>query len=499
MKILMFFMDMFRANLLNIVNTEIKEREIDIKLKEIGGVVYTNCFTPAPDTPRSVACLWSGKYPKRNGCDFRIKWPGKYMDTSNENILSLLEQEGYDFNFYINSGSRKLGMLPQGFDEKDIQFGDCELGDYLSKVQCANKSFTFIYTPDFHKALDDYGATKEAVELGYEILCEEIDMIKAFIEKENFDLVILFSDHGFMYREESHNMGGAKLLSANRTQIYMQIKTKQMNGITKDTKLRSIMDIYPTIMNLADIDIKEHQLDGMSLMNEEEHEYLLMEDHKTFNCELGQTIEYWGVRNKKGYAVLDCSGTWEADYAISDKEKEIYQKEIELNMSCYKENRKAYESLRAYISCETKGDKFANGRIRKRVSRRSLAKNFNDKYQLYYSVMDRWMENKQKGVEIQDFFESKNINTIAIYGMAELGCRLYEELKNSKVKVLYGIDRAEESTNELQIKRIYEELPKVDAVVVTALLSYENIKQNLQAKCDYQIINFLSIITNDCN
>ena len=61
MKILMLFCDMLRANKLNVVNkNNCKPTPFDNWLGNFGGCTYINTYTPAPDTPRSLACLYTG-------------------------------------------------------------------------------------------------------------------------------------------------------------------------------------------------------------------------------------------------------------------------------------------------------------------------------------------------------------------------------------------------------------------------------------------------------
>lgn len=50
----------------------------------------------------------------------------------------------------------------------------------------------------------------------------------------------------------------------------------------------------------------------------------------------------------------------------------------------------------------------------------------------YYEVLNQWVRLKNEGKQIEEFFEDNNYKTIAIYGYAELGHRLHEELVNSK-------------------------------------------------------------------
>lgn len=75
MKILIVFIDMVRVDHLNTYNPRAKESLLDKRIRRLGGVLFTRCYTPGPDTPRSIACMQTGLYPYFNGCDTRIRWP----------------------------------------------------------------------------------------------------------------------------------------------------------------------------------------------------------------------------------------------------------------------------------------------------------------------------------------------------------------------------------------------------------------------------------------
>ena len=102
------------------------------------------------------------------------------------------------------------------------------------------------------------------------------------------------------------------------------------------------------------------------------------------------------------------------------------------------------------------------------------------KQRLFYHLLNKWIMIKQRGDSLITFFESKGIKTVAIYGMKELGQRLYDELKDSIVTVLYGIDRDESlEYRGLQIYSLEETSIPVDAVVVTAIAFYDSIRDKL--------------------
>ena len=72
---------MVRANRLQLCNSDLKAPTlIDTFIEELGGVLFANTFTPAPDTPRSIAAFFTGRDPELNGCDKFSKWPLYYLN-----------------------------------------------------------------------------------------------------------------------------------------------------------------------------------------------------------------------------------------------------------------------------------------------------------------------------------------------------------------------------------------------------------------------------------
>lgn len=116
------------------------------------------------------------------------------------------------------------------------------------------------------------------------------------------------------------------------------------------------------------------------------------------------------------------------------------------------------------------------------------------KYLDLFREMNQYLVTKQQGKKIEDFFEKKGIETIAIYGMSHIGQRIIDDLKDSNVKVLYGIDqRADRLTYELDIYHPEDELPEVDAIVVTAY-DFDEIAEQLVSKTEGEILDFDDII-----
>ena len=80
--------------------------------------------------------------------------------------------------------------------------------------------------------------------------------------------------------------------------------------------------------------------------------------------------------------------------------------------------------------------------------------------------------------------------------MAELANRLMEDLEDSPIRVIYGVDR-DVSCTISRIRDVYdisEELPKADVIVVTPFYAYENIKHQLEKKVNYPIVSLEEVV-----
>lgn len=120
----------------------------------------------------------------------------------------------------------------------------------------------------------------------------------------------------------------------------------------------------------------------------------------------------------------------------------------------------------------------------------------NNKYYSYYLLLNHWLESNHYGHTCVDFFEEEKISTIAIYGMSDMANRLIEELKGSNIKVVYGIDRdvAVTTTGMSDIYSPDECLPEVDAVVITPINAYEQIRALLEQKLSSRFYSLEEVI-----
>lgn len=118
------------------------------------------------------------------------------------------------------------------------------------------------------------------------------------------------------------------------------------------------------------------------------------------------------------------------------------------------------------------------------------------KENILYQYMNRWLFLKQRGISLGSFFVSRGIQTIAIYGFHFMGQRLFDELKDSRVEVAYAIDRnpAMEDYN-IPILSPDDTLKHVDAVVITPMWDFLEIKDNLSTKLDCPMISIEDVLS----
>lgn len=113
----------------------------------------------------------------------------------------------------------------------------------------------------------------------------------------------------------------------------------------------------------------------------------------------------------------------------------------------------------------------------------------------FYKLLLKWLEIEQKGKSIRSFFVENGYKTIAIYGMKELGERLFDELRDSEVEVKYIIDKkADTMYADVDIITPEEEMEEVDAIVVTAIHYMDEIEEMLEQKVDYPILSLQEVV-----
>jgi hypothetical protein len=293
MKILMIFADMLRPDRFNIYNQMIEPNAMDHLIKDLGGDLYKNCFTPAPDTPRSMASFYTGLSPLENNCNSRVKWPGKFLDSSQATLFDPFINNNYAMHFFSNPNERSGGLFPPGIENIGIHNNDYRLDNYLNSIALKKDHLLFVSLPDYHWALQDWGYTKKAEKVAVNEIKKSIDIIFQEFNKDDFDHIFIFSDHGFKFNYQMKIEEHFQFINRDRSNIFLLHREKGNNSINYKDKLCSIQDLTHTINDLFDLD------NEYSLLRENEREYVVIEDHLSISApQVNQSVDIWGVATK---------------------------------------------------------------------------------------------------------------------------------------------------------------------------------------------------------
>ena len=348
---------MVRPSLLKSYNSKIKSNgPLDEIIENFGGTIFQNCYTPAPDTPRSLACLHSGLYPERNGCSTRIRWPYYYFKEKNSLLESLVEKD-FNVTYYATKNKINVGPLPKGAKEK-VNILNC-LSEFDKTVNEDLKndedSAYFLTLDDYHWANDDFGHNSLGDYYGQLHLKNYLESFFKNNNQDMFDHIFWFSDHGHKLYSEIRNANINSLLNDDRTKIHLLVRKKGQNKLSYDHKLRGIFDIYPTVLSIINktIDVK---LDGLDLYSEKGHDHIVFEDHNDFSVSIAQVINNWGVRTKDKFYFesLDSKELFEVvgidDYLKKNKidDELFYTDIIRRHTSSYEEITKQNTILQYY-------------------------------------------------------------------------------------------------------------------------------------------------------
>jgi len=118
-----------------------------------------------------------------------------------------------------------------------------------------------------------------------------------------------------------------------------------------------------------------------------------------------------------------------------------------------------------------------------------------EKNKRYMQLLDNWLILCERGELIEEYFRMKGIKEIAVYGYGNIGSHLVTQLSNSDIKIQYIIDKRNvPSGPAIDRYRPTDKLPKVEAVIVTPVCEFQEIKNELSNQIPGKIISIEDII-----
>lgn len=122
-------------------------------------------------------------------------------------------------------------------------------------------------------------------------------------------------------------------------------------------------------------------------------------------------------------------------------------------------------------------------------------KALSSKHLALFLMMNQWIKVRQEGKSLVGYFKEKGYKKIAIYGMSYVGETLIDELKDTDVQVVYGIDKKADSIyTDTNVVTMEDDLAEVDAIVVTAITFFDEIQAKLMNKINCPVISLEDIL-----
>ncbi len=207
-------------------------------------------------------------------------------------------------------------------EEKEIREGIWLPGDCLGDVQqfsdigsakmwAENQEDLILYRHDnaYHQVVDaipqESRANVHAIGLDH--------LFPGFheaVELLDWDIIWLVSDHGCKLKGDS--MSGMDMLDRDRTNISLFLWEKNMPNqkVTKDARLCSIFDLYPTIHRQLNLKVPEFYSPALDLQGEKKHEVIWLEDYTSLFPSDHEIPNLFGERTEKGLTVYFEDELW---------------------------------------------------------------------------------------------------------------------------------------------------------------------------------------------
>tara|TARA_B100000989_G_scaffold214088_1_gene162767 strand:+ start:27043 stop:28203 length:1161 start_codon:yes stop_codon:yes gene_type:complete len=364
MKILILFIDMIRPNRLSFVNDNIKRiSPFEKSIKKLGGTFYSNCFTEGPDTPRGLATFSTGIPPNKNGCNTRVKWPRYFLDKNLKTIYDLFLEKNYKISMFSNPNERNTGMFPNHITDMNIHNHDFDLKSYLNKIKLTKNHLLFVSLPDFHWSFDDNGYTTYGESKAYCDINKSFELVFQQYDKDDFDHIFIFSDHGFKFNYEIRSQRKIMLLDEDRTNILMIHRKKGESIFRQDNKLCGLSQVYHSIDHILNNRANKKALEISKPKN-----YIAIEDHYNFYPTTNQNIELWSVvKNDAIYIrTLDSGYILNRDNRIIKIEVNNEYDEILKHETSFKKYFEEHKKIKVYNNLILKQTNFMYGRKRKK-------------------------------------------------------------------------------------------------------------------------------------
>jgi hypothetical protein len=272
----------------------------------------------------------------------------------------------------------RVGQFPQNITKKnpsiDIFHDLSGLVDALKhRWHTTDRLLVFASLTDYHMAMNDYGHNSWGDHFGQKHLANSWRLIFGEFQPDDFDYVLVFSDHGCKLHGELVREKPLLLLNDDRSKIVMFLRQKGSQMLKYRHDITSIMDVLPTFRDILHIS-QPPTVDGCSLLSSQAERFVVLEDHKDFSPEIGAIHELWGIRTAQHFYLESLSDqillriSDDGQYvAVEDPNPalvEEFKAKIATFACSYTDNKKQYEILEYYRKMKNDKNLYSDGERR---------------------------------------------------------------------------------------------------------------------------------------
>ena len=338
--------------------------------------MFTNCFTSAPDTPRSLSILFSGLNPRQSGMDSRSKWPGGQLALSDDTFFSIAIANRVRISIVDASLEHSSMLFPDSVKEAATFFPTVESLANETKNQVAiagSRHLVFVVDKTYHQTVDLLSGHKSAAKKGETAVEKNFVNCLRQLGIGVGDSVFLLSDHGCKLSDDL--VDTLSVMNRDRSQIFFYYTDFTSDVLQKFDSLYAMNDVHDTIRSAVESMISEEN-GVLGPLSPRARELVHVEDHDSFDTRIGEPVRKWAVFSSK-YEYYEALG--EAPRYISlrtpeDREHHILEAQgyLESAASNYAE---MHRQLAAFQSVEPNFTKtkvsFWESRVEKRDFRHS--------------------------------------------------------------------------------------------------------------------------------
>ncbi len=306
----MFLADMLRADLFD---PERRTNPLEEYTHQKGGLVFTNAFTGAPDSPRGTASIFSGLPPSAHGVDLRTTQISQSFTSERPSIFQSLSERGVSVAALVAPSLAALNVhFPPGTSKfAEVFVSENHLKEWLISRREDEDVFVYRHENVYHEVVDQ---SKFFRNLNYWGARGVHKSLRACAELAEFDTVWLTSDHGCIFPSEKR--GGPHDVDDNRTRVVLFRSTvqDQPGQIHHDSRLVSNADLYNTMHTSFGLHIETSTDPEVDLNTSvAERPFIAIEDYASGFVADGQLPNVFSIVTKNSRLAISSQGAWTRD------------------------------------------------------------------------------------------------------------------------------------------------------------------------------------------